>query len=453
MSAPTALDITSVRANRLQYEHFLAATDVDHMRPALLEGTDRGPQHDVTVLDAKLEPGRPAVILYRVGDRLVHGTVPVPDDSSTSVPTIHLSRYPADPGLAGLACAESDDCLARSIERGHVSGTVTVTWVQAHLLRYRPGRRATFEVCARLRGGSEERDVRLVAKVYHDHAKAAAVAREGQALATQAPGSPLVLARVLGHDPDQAIVTQEHLPGRSLTADVATEPTPETRQQIVGAARALAAFHALTVSAGRVRSLDRELQRFVTRSTGVRTVAEGTGAALLDLADRLLALPRPDRDGSLVHGDCKPAQFLVQRSRVALLDLDHCGLADPVYDVGNFMASLRQQAVQHSQQAVQQSQQAVQQSQRAGRLDVALELGAIFLDAYGVARTSGGTRAGGRRGYSASTRLDERVEVFVAISLMRKALRAFARDPRSPITLRLVAEAHRGLDDTGGTHP
>lgn len=438
---------TDVRLNRLQYERFLAATDVDQVRTLLLEESDSGPHTQVSVLDAKLEPGRPAVILYRVGDRLVHGTIPAPDESTTHAPALQISRYPTDPGLAGLPCAESADCLARSLERGHLDGPVNVTRVQTRLLRYRPGRRATFEVSAHVRAGADERGERLVAKVYHDRAKAAAVAREGRELVAQVAAAPLVLARVLAHDPDRAIVTQEHLAGRPLSVDVVAEATPLMREQLAGAAQALAVFHGLTVSNGRARSLERELQRFVTRSAGVLSVDEETGAALLDLAHRLLRLPRPDRDQSLVHGDCKPGQFLVDGARVALLDLDHCGLADPVYDVGNLVASLRQQAIQDSQQAVQDSQSPPE------RLGMALELGALFLDAYGVAHTSTSARAAGWAGRPAPAQLEKRVEVFVAISLMRKALRAFARDPRSSVPLRLVAEAHRGLDDTGGAHP
>lgn len=445
MTASIAALATGDTANRVQYEQFLAALDVDQVRPLVLERLERleglerlgGEQRtDVAVLDAKLEPGRPAVVLYRVGARLVHGTIPVPDRRAAPGPGLRLSGYPVDPGLPGLACAESAQCLARSIERGHLDGPVSVTRIHTRLLRYRPGRRATFEVLAHLRDQVEVRPTRLVAKVYHDRAKADPVVLEARELSRQAVAAPLVLARVVAHDPAQAIVVQEHLPGRPLTMDVGGT-SPETSEPLVLAARALAAFHGLSVSAGRDRPLERELQRFVTRSTGVRTVDQETGVALLDLAERLRRLPRPDLDRSLVHGDCKPAQFLVNGPHVALLDLDHCGLAAPEYDVGNFMASLRQQVIQDSGPS----------PQRA----VAVELGADFLDAYAAARWG---RGGGAPPVGPPPAgLAERVEAFVAISVMRKALRAFARDPRSPIPRQLVDEAHRGLDDLGGAHP
>ncbi|KAB7746395.1 phosphotransferase [Nostocoides sp. F2B08] len=432
MTSPT-LAPTAVGTNRRQYDRFLGAVDVDLMRARLLAVTALGRGSDIAVVDAKLEPGRTAVVLYRVGHRLVHGTVPVPEPEHTGMdePDIILSPYPDDPGLPGLSCAESPECLARSMGRGYLDGPVPVTRVESRLLRYRPGRRATFAVRARLGDPVGEDTCRLVAKVYHDPAKAAAVVGEGRELAAQSPAAPLVLARVLAHDPERAIVLQEHLPGRILTLDLDAAPTTQVMAELESAACALAAFHGLSVSSGRHRPLERELRRFETRAAGVRSVDAHTGAALLDLADRLLGLPRPDRTTSLVHGDCKPAQFLLDGSQVALLDLDHCGLADPAYDVGNFVASLRQQAVHHA----------------PDRLDIALRLGRTFVGAYVAASASGGAAA---RQAAAYTHLHERLETFVAVSLMRKALRAFARDPHSPVPLRLVAEAHRGLDHPEG---
>lgn len=420
--------------NRLQYEQFLAALDVDQVRRSLQGQVDLGHGSDLAVLDAKFEPGRPAVLLYRAGDRLVHGTIPVPDGSPGQQAVLRLTDYPNDPALPGLPCARSAQCLSASIERGHLDGPVTVGQVRSRLLRYRPGRRATFEVVAELSDATGARVTRLVAKVYHDRAKADPVVREARELAQQPVPPPLVLARVVAHDPDRALVVQEHLPGAQLVVDVGREPASETTEQVRLAARALAAFHGLAVTAARPRSLERELQRFASRSAGVRSVDDETGAALLDLTERLDRLPRPDLDRSLVHGDCKPAQFRLDGARVALLDLDHCGLADPAYDVGNLLASLRQQAIQHGHP-------------RSGRA-VAVELGAAFLDAYTAARSAPGGQATWAR--PLPDRLEERVEAFVAISLMRKALRAFARDPRSSTARQLVAEAHRGLDDQGG---
>ena len=68
------------------------------------------------------------------------------------------------------------------------------------------------------------------------------------------------------------------------------------------------------------------------------------------LAVRLLAEADAVPRGAvgLVHGDCKPSQFLLRGEDVVLLDLDSCGAADPAVDVGTFLATLRQQAVRRA---------------------------------------------------------------------------------------------------------
>ena len=53
-----------------------------------------------------------------------------------------------------------------------------------------------------------------VAKAYHDGAKATAVAREGRALHALGLPPPLVLAPVVAHLTDLAVVVQGHLDGR-----------------------------------------------------------------------------------------------------------------------------------------------------------------------------------------------------------------------------------------------
>ena len=83
-----------------------------------------------------------------------------------------------------------------------------------------------------------------------------------------------------------------------------------------------------------------------------------------------------------------------------MLDFDHCGLADQASDVGTFLASLRQRS--------------------HGRLE------APFLDAYVRETGDDGCR--------------ERAEWYQSVALLRKALRAFARSPRSPIPERLAVE-------------
>jgi hypothetical protein len=150
-------------------------------------------------------------------------------------------------------------------------------------------------------------------------------------------------------------------------------------------------------------------------------VDPATGEAAGLLAERLvraqLGLP-PARLGP-VHGDCKPSQFLLDGAGVFVLDLDHVGEADQTGDVGTFVASLRQLALQRSPGG---------EARQASGL---LALGDAFVDDY--------LRV-----------VDEdvlaRIRWHEAVALERKALRAFARAPRSPLALGLIREADRCLD-------
>jgi aminoglycoside phosphotransferase (APT) family kinase protein len=170
-----------------------------------------------------------------------------------------------------------------------------------------------------------------------------------------------------------------------------------------------------------VRRVDAEVDRFGLRSRRVAQVAPATGAALDDLAARLAATAKMVPAGAvgLVHGDCKPSQFLLRGDRdVVLLDLDSCGRADPAADVGTFLATLRQHAL------------------RRGSDHGSADLAAAFLDAY-VHEAAG-------------TADRRRIRWYEAVALERKALRCFARAPRSPLTRALVTHGHACLDRLGG---
>jgi aminoglycoside phosphotransferase (APT) family kinase protein len=161
-------------------------------------------------------------------------------------------------------------------------------------------------------------------------------------------------------------------------------------------------------------------------------VDPATGTSLLDLASRLAATMQDVPRGvvGLVHGDCKPNQFLVRGDRdVVLLDLDSCGRADPAGDVGTFLATLRQHAVRRLL------------ARRAGSPATRTtgSRGEVFLREY--LRAAGGT---------ADAELRRRICWYEAVALERKALRCFARAPRSPLTGALVAEGHAVLDRLEG---
>ncbi|MGZ8719039.1 MAG: phosphotransferase family protein [Aeromicrobium sp.] len=420
----------------LHYRRFLEASQARAMRPRLLEafgGTGSEPCH---VVDAKYEPGRRAVVLYELGTRLLRGVVSMDDDAADGVrvvPGIRVSCFPHDPQIPMLAEAADADHLGRALYEAVEPGGIGFVRPRIQLLRYRPGRRATFRVTLGHADGARTVPARYVAKVYHDPGKAGAVAAEGRELAADHRSDPeLELAPVIAHLPQLSVVVQGHLSGReldcALLARVST-PTELVQSTVARAARALAALHTRSVPHGRIRSIDKELDRFVARSQRVKSIDPTTGEALLDLSYRINNLRSlvPVGPVALVHGDCKPSQFMLQQDRVALIDLDHCGLADPAYDVGNFLATMRQLAIREG-------------LRRTGAVHMrtsAERLGSTFVEAY---------IAGTTDNRDAIHDLRCRVRWYEAVALERKALRAFARAPLSPLPVALVFEAHRKLD-------
>jgi hypothetical protein len=412
--------------------------DAHSMGPRLQASVGAGGRGRCHVLDAKYEPGLRCTVLYLAGDLLVRGDLvdeekgPVDPSRPLVAPGVRLSCFPDDPDLPRLADVARPATLREAL-RDALPGDGPILRCRVDLVRYRPGRRATLTVEIRGSGDSaRRRPQRLVVKCYHDGRKAAAVAAEAVLLdATVDPGAPLRFASVRAHLPELSVVVQEHVTGVRLD-EVIGLPGPAPERALRRAAVALAALHRQPLVSGRTRAVDTELARFAARSLRVTEVDPVAGTALMQLATRLSVTARDIPPGvvGLVHGDCKPSQFLLRGEReVVLLDLDSCGRADPAGDVGTFLATLRQHTLRRVL------------ARRATAADARAQaaLAEVFLDQYVEA-------AGGE----ADVGLRRRIAWYEAVALERKALRCFARAPRSPLTRALVENGHALLDRLGG---
>ena len=402
---------------------FVEAIDARTMCPRLASalGTAGRGCH---VLDAKYQPGVGATVLYELDGQLVRGDLTASPDMQASAsrrvvaPGVRVSVFPDDPDLPSLPLVLDPTHLARALGEAH---GVAHRW-RTSLLRYRPGKRATV-LAVRRHGGRS-----CVAKVYHQAAKAAAVASEAEALQSAARTTQtLRFPAVLAHLTDLDTVVQERVTGTPLDAllDPRHHPGRAARSGVRRAAHAIAELHDRSPSTERERPVDRELHRFMQRASAISAVAPAPGDALLALATRLAAvapqLPPPET--GTVHGDCKPSQFVLAH-RVHLLDVDHVGVSDLAGDVGTFMASLRQVALRRRPHL----------GTSPGSMHD--ELAEIFLSEYLATRTRDVAM--------------ERIRWQEAVALERKALRSFARAPRSPLALALTNEAHRRLDAMDG---
>ena len=405
-------------------ERFTAALDAHAMGPRLSVALSTG-HRSCHVLDAKYEPGIRASVLYQYGADLVRGDL-LPADG------MQLSIYPDDPDLPTLPMAMSAAVVGPQIaslssdlspiERRALSRRCRVT-----LLRYRPGKRATVRL------GTPVSETSYVAKVYHDPDKAAAVAQEAAALsenathnaAQSAPrNSCLRMAPTVGHLPEISVVLQRSIHGQPLDSLLGTPGANGVAAEAVRrAASALAQLHRGPVVSTRMRPVEKELHRFRARSLSISAVDAERGEQLLGMAERLLQTfsAFPVTRSGLVHGDCKPGQFvLAGDGAVYLLDFDHCGVSDQAGDAGTFVASLRQLAVQRTVAGL-------SPAMTAG-LDVLAEK---FISTYCK---------------SMGDDLSKQIRWHEVVALQRKALRSFARSPKSPLPAALVEESHQCLD-------
>ncbi|MGH8900579.1 MAG: phosphotransferase family protein [Egibacteraceae bacterium] len=408
------------------------------------------------ILDAKYAPHEHCTVLYELGGQLILGVLGwdgtlAADDRGQDIPEVGMRayRFPDDPALPGLPAALDPVAVVRVLD-GVLGERVLRCAVT--LLRYRPTRRATLRLDLRTSAGRAPRT--LFVKVYHDAHKALGVASTLRALADT---SAVRTGRLVIASPIAAVdalrwVLFDAVGGVRL--DVALACGGQAVEAVTAAAGALAALHSADGLPARPRPVTAQLARVARRAERTAEVAPALGAAMGELAVAV-AGRLPDRgETTLIHGDCKPSQFLVgpnqgvrgspptlqgvrgspptlqgvrgspPTSGVALLDLDSCGLADPASDVGAFLGWLRAREVRARLAGL-----------RPKR--VRASFGDGFLDAYCAAAGRGAD-------------FRSRVAWYEALSLLGKAQRAFARAPRSPLPAAILAEARvcvrRGVD-------
>ncbi len=172
----------------------------------------------------------------------------------------------------------------------------------------------------------------------------------------------------------------------------------------------------------------------LSRSEAVATFDPDLGAAMGQTASLLIAavadLPQVVTG---VHGDCKPSQFLVGDGPPAVLDFDHAGPGDPAADAGGFAASIEQLSVW-------QALRSRDTAEAAARSRWLADLREEFLAAYVQHATESPLPA-------------RRLTYQESAALLRKALRAFARSPRSPMPAALNAAARSRLSQPGPGAP
>ncbi|MBW3634806.1 MAG: aminoglycoside phosphotransferase family protein, partial [Chloroflexi bacterium] len=151
------------------------------------------------------------------------------------------------------------------------------------------------------------------------------------------------------------------LPGVSLSKII--RRSKGSNDAVRSAARAVADFHQLDVAAPN-RSVAEEIARLQEAQAFLASarphLVEEVSAMVEKVAAGLEIAP-----SSLIHGDLKPDHMLLDGDRVALIDFDLIGRADPVVDIAHLLGFLGKP-------------QARSRSRKEGSQDVAQ----IFVDEY-----------------------------------------------------------------------
>ncbi len=393
------------------------------------------------ILDTKYEPSSYCTILYELGDDLLTGTYQwdsresqIPETTKV-IPSLGMRvyRFPNDPSLPSLAKALHSQtfsaALAEALPEFQINA-VRILRCNVKLLRFRPGRRCTLRLDVWLRekkSGAIDKRV-LYGKIYHDLEKAGHVYQQMLSLSNSIPAKDgrISFATVSAFLPSLAMVLQNPVEGIALDSLINCDTDACDARGVAGtvaAGSALAALHTSGLAVGKPRSIISELARFKKRGARIGQVNSELGNDIIKLADALSAwqdtLDQWGATTCLVHGDCKPAQFLIKDQQVTLLDFDHCGMADPAVDVGTFLATLQQMKVK---------QTIKNRGKPAPCTGWMPALKRQFLEAYCSA-------SGNSTGFS------QRAGWYEAVGLLRKAIRGFERSPFSPLPAALVMEA------------
>lgn len=306
--------------------------------------------------------------------------------------------FPGDWRLPSLARAAEGGLIAPFLT-GPSAGAGSTPHVDVMVLRYRPHLQCLFLYGAKASRGTSRSEV--IGKIYKEAFGAAQVAERQEIVRRQAAASGLVVPEPLAVLPALNLLLMERVSGRRMK-DVLERSRSDGREQFLPrrAAAALAILHDLQPPFHEERSLTSELERIRTRVDRLQLVVPLLARRMNALLDRIVSAARETGSGprSLVHGDFKPSQLLMDKTRVAVVDFDRVCLGDPALDVGNFMAQFRKEA------------------RLTGR-DALRELARPFFDEY--------------RRHAPADGLAERARLYEALALVRMADRRFRLDPPS----------------------
>lgn len=258
-----------------------------------------------------------------------------------------LLIFPLDPTMPQLGRL-SDPAQVAAVATEMSGGRVPYRFHSVRTVRYRPGQRHV------LHATTHHGDGGIFVKTDRDAsgARAVAVARDlGAELARRCPGAGV--AKPVGYSAADRTALWHQVAGAPLSQRVAAQDAGTARLvELVGrAVRALHEHQPPPAASSEAEGLDSigshdvraELAATLRAGEHITTLLPPVGrtyrALATEIAERLDRLPSEPR--TLVHGDLKCDNLMVNDGQLWILDLDRSCWADPALDLGKLVADLR----------------------------------------------------------------------------------------------------------------
>jgi aminoglycoside phosphotransferase (APT) family kinase protein len=340
------------------------------LQRSLPECSEKFRLEDLKTRSVRYEPGRRCMLLYTARFRgprggrsgswplaaivLPEGRTP-PDPSAgrrsprgspvrtafVRVPECGMAiyPYPFDPLLPELARACNTVEVRQALMAAWTDRGVRPRRVSVERLGYTPFARAAlaFEILGERRDTGLPEVRRLVGKL--DAGRSATDLFARSLAMWHAARGQIDLVPPVGYLPSLGLFLQERVDGTRL-ADLASGARFVKR--VRQAARSAARFHGLELPLRSRRGPRREASSVRRWGTVLSAIRPDGASRVRRLCDRIAAdLEERAAITGPVHADLHPANLLVSRDRLILIDLDNAALGDRLLDVGRFLASIR----------------------------------------------------------------------------------------------------------------
>jgi tRNA A-37 threonylcarbamoyl transferase component Bud32 len=253
-----------------------------------------------------------------------------------------LQVFPHDfrlPGLALLMAGPPPELLPSLLGEFGPGDWRVQRW-DATTVQYRADMRAILRltVAAIDRPTARACERQFFAKVYRDADQARRAYRAQSDLhhRVSAIDTHLVIAKPIVYVDTLRTLVTEAVPGMSLSKIISRGNG--SNAAVRSAARAVADFHHLDVAAP-LRSVAEEITRLQEAQAVLASARPHLVEEVSAMVETVIA-GLESAPSSLIHGDLKPDHMLLDGDRVALIDFDLIGRADPVMDVAHLLGFL-----------------------------------------------------------------------------------------------------------------